>query len=130
MGSYMERVLGIKFDRKPWLPRSSEQGEVFVLYFSVSAPKSAEEAFGHLIEKPVPPLVKDGGVVLAGCEINTPTGMHLHAVACRGDLEGWKLHIERGIQMLGLTHAYVLGDRVILSNGDEQPLSACTIRFY
>ncbi len=77
-----------------------------------------------------PPHHTRGGALTGGCELTLPDGRKFHALSYKGDLEGWREQIAQGAKKLGLDFARAIGGKLILSTGDEVPMSACEPRFY
>jgi hypothetical protein len=125
-----------------------------VIYFSDNKKKHKfRTQFWRLMEFAKPSYAKNGGSINEGCKITTPDGTLFHAIAYRGDLDGWKKQMEVGAEGLGLLLAWIEGDkfvftsdgrghlpktdeifldnnRLVISDGRSFLLSECKIELY
>lgn len=132
MASEMEEILGLgPIDPERRVPGTHVVDGRECRYVSRVEGQDLAEQFTQLVRKVDPPLAEHGGVVNEGCSITLPDGRRLFAVSYKGDIEGWRQQIEQGAVQLGLAVASVSSQSlVLLSSGEEVPLSECAVGFH
>lgn len=92
-----------------------------------------EEEFGTVFKKLIrydsPPIPKSGGAMIEGCKITLPSGEALQAISYKGDIEGWRLQVERGAEALDAKLAKIDGDSITFADGQSFRLTDCKIDF-
>jgi len=77
-----------------------------------------------------PPVAKSGGAITENCRLRLPDGRTFHAVSFKGDLEGWRLDIERSAKAIGLEIGRIVDGHFIPSDGQPISLLDCAIYLY
>lgn len=77
-----------------------------------------------------PPAAKSGGAITENCRLRLLDGRTFHAISFRGDLDGWRLDIERSAKALGLQIGKIVDSHFIPSDGQPIPLADCTVYLY
>lgn len=75
-------------------------------------------------------LPESGGAITENCNLWLPSGELLHALSCKGDIDGWRRHFEQAAEALGLLIGRMVGGRIVLSDGRIFDLSDCRAVFY
>jgi len=129
MSSEMERILGGPIGHDKTIPGSvSIDGKEFV-YYCDDGRNPVRKQFSALTQYTNPPHAQRGGVTSQGCSLVLPDGSIFHAIAYHGDLAGWRQDIEEGAAGLKVALAKIDADKIVLSDGREFELSACTAKF-
>lgn len=92
-----------------------------------------EEPFKELFERVIwhvdPPLMKDGGALIEGCVVTSPTGRRFQALSYRGDIEGWRQQVVQGAAAVGVSLGQLVDRVLVLDDGTSHPLADCQIEF-
>ena len=106
----MEQILGAPIERERQIPgtRPEESEKVRYVSFDISK-KRPSDSFDDVVRKISPRIPQRGGVLLDGCVITSPDGLHFYALVFHGDVSGWQAQIEKGAIQAGeigarLTH--------------------------
>lgn len=125
----LERILGGRIDslHEQPLPGLVPSAGEEVIYFACTATSSLEDQMKQLIGHVVPVIAKSGRVIATKHTLIVPDGQLFHAVAYRGDIEGWRRQITEGAKSLGVSLGRIEGGSTfVLSDGQTHPLSDCT----
>lgn len=92
---------------------------------------SGEEPFKELFERLIwhvdPPLMKDGGALIEGCLVTSPTGRRFQALSYRGDIQGWRQQIVQGAAALGVSLGHLVDGVLIVDDGTSYPRVDCRV---
>lgn len=105
-------------------------GEAAVIrYVSFDNSTKPQDRFRLVLDRIVPPLATNGGVILEGGILTLPERMRFYPVRVNGDVEGWVNQIERGAQLGGELTAKIVSGTVVVSDGREYSLADCEFEF-
>jgi hypothetical protein len=76
---------------------------------------------------PCVPLPAEGGILNEEVTIALPQEIRLHGVSYKGDIDGWRRCLLEWCMKSGLVWGEIVGDSIVLSNGETQPLQDCKI---
>jgi len=98
-------------------------------YFEIQGEQSIENQFGQLVWFIDPPLLKNGGAILEGCELTTPTGRRFRGLSYKGDLEGWRQQVVQGGAGLNVTLGQIVNGALALNDGSSFVIEDCQVKF-
>lgn len=124
----IEEVVG-KLEAERAIPGTRPGEDEKVRYVSFEPGDLPSLIYQRVIREIVPPLMKDGGVMLEGCIVTTPDGTKFYPLVLNGDIDGWRRQIEQGANKMGLSTAKIVKDNFVLSDGRSYPISECTAEF-
>jgi len=120
----LENLLGGKLERKDSrvIPGTVAVAGFEFIYFSDVGKNSPRDQFWNITGKADPPHLRDGDAHKRGGIIKILDGLSFHTMGYLGDLPGWRKQIA---QELNLLTATIKGNRFVISDGREFPLSEC-----
>ena len=115
--NYMEKLLGLGGIRTERAIPGTQQieGREFC-YVAAAGQEKFDVFFRKLIRHVSPPIPTNGGAVIEGCKITLPNCEVLQAISYKGDIEGWRLQLERGAVALNVELAKIVGDIVVFDD--------------
>lgn len=123
----IEEILGVEIERERNIPGTRPGEGEKVRYVGYASCEDPAQTYESVVWKVQPPIAKQGGVMLAGCNIRTPAGDQFYALSYHGDVAGWLAQIEGGAAALGLLSAKIESDCLAISDGRTLPLNECVI---
>lgn len=85
--------------------------------------------FRKIVRYISPPIPQNGGAMIEGCKITLPNGKVFQAISYKGDIEGWRMQIEKGARALNVNLAKIDGESIVLDNIHSFLLMDCRIDF-
>ena len=98
-------------------------------YFEDRGEEPTSELFNRIVRHVEPPLLKNGGAILEGCELTTPTGRRFRCLSYKGDLEGWRRQVVQGGAGLKVTLGQIVEGALVLNDGSSFKLDDCEVKF-
>lgn len=131
----LEKHVGgrIEYPDERTIPGLERQRDTTV-YFEVPSDQVFKTVFSKITRFQDPPLMRSGGVVQAGCTIETPDGTVFHAIIinanANGDVKGWQAQISAGAKALGYRLAGFKSQNFTTDDGREYNVAECTVTFH
>ena len=113
----MEKFVWEKSSREN-IPGSVPDEKWEYLYFEDDGKNNFSKQFDNLTKNATPRNSKYGSMGEEGCKIWLPDGKLFHAIAYKGDLEGWRKDIEISTKAHNVQLATIQGDKIVLYNGE------------
>lgn len=123
----LEKLLGGPLEPRRILGTDPPPGRE-VLYVQHSGPEPFSRFFERLMHH-APIGATHGGAMTGGCKLTLPSGDTYEAITYKGDLNGWRAHIQKGAAALGVSLAQVDDGKLVLADGSRIPLTACLAAF-
>lgn len=124
----IEKLLGVPPDAPRQIPGTNPPPGRELRYVQYSGPDTFSKFFERLMHH-APIVATHGGVMTGGCKLVLPSGDTYQAISYKGDLEGWRAHVQIGVAALEVLLAQVVDGKLVLADGSQVPLTECQATF-